>query len=76
MYPEEAVLAAKDAGAKVATPVHWGGFSLAMHPWKEPVERFVAEAEKLNQTICVPKLGQVVEVTDPPTLHKWWAETE
>ena len=76
MYPEEAVLAAQDVKAKVAMPVHWGGFSLAMHPWKEPVARFVAEAEKLNQPILVPELGQLVNISNPPKLNRWWEQLD
>ncbi len=44
LHPEEAVQAALDVNANVATPVHWAGFALALHPWKEPIERFTAEA--------------------------------
>ena len=76
MYPEEAVLAARDAGAKVATPVHWGGFSLAMHPWKEPVERFVAEAEKLGQRYLVPQLGEIVQLNAFNPVNAWWQQVE
>ena len=48
MYPEETVQAAIDAGVKNAMPVHWGGFALAQHHWKDPVQRFVNGPEKCS----------------------------
>ena len=72
MYPEEAVQAALDAKVKVATPVHWGGFSLAMHSWKDPIKRFYNEAKKQNLKMISPEIGEVVEVTDAATSKTWW----
>ncbi|WP_237332513.1 MBL fold metallo-hydrolase [Zobellia amurskyensis] len=40
MFPEESVQAALDAGVKKVMPVHWAGFALAQHSWKEPADRF------------------------------------
>ncbi|GIS54592.1 hypothetical protein Ct9H90mP29_16340 [bacterium] len=37
MFPHEAVIAAKDLRSEFFMPIHWGGFTLAMHPWDEPV---------------------------------------
>ena len=54
MYPEESIQAAVDLKAKLAMPIHWGGFKLAMHDWKEPVERFTKEAEKQKIEVCRP----------------------
>jgi len=71
MYPEESVQAAKDAQAKVAIPVHWGGFSLAMHHWQEPIDRFVKAAQKEKQEFCCPILGQPVSLGDTFDLP-WW----
>lgn len=72
MYPEEAVQAGIDARAKVITPVHWGGFSLAFHTWKDPVQRFVEEAQKKEQPFFVPKLGEVTEVGSQGENSFWW----
>ena len=54
MYPEESIQAALDAKVQVATPVHWGGFSLAIHSWKDPVKRFYNEATSKKVKICTP----------------------
>jgi len=71
MYPEESVQAALDAKVNVATIVHWAGFSLAMHHWKEPIERFSAEAEKQSLEMCTPKIGEVVKLKNLPQ-EAWW----
>ncbi len=39
LNPEEAVMAAKDARAKVTIPIHWGTFDLTDEPLRQPVER-------------------------------------
>ncbi|WP_053404876.1 MBL fold metallo-hydrolase [Persicobacter sp. CCB-QB2] len=73
MFPEESVHAALDAGVKIAVPVHWGGFSLALHHWKEPVERFQTAAVTNELKCFFPKLGEVF--TKDFTLGKnpWWS---
>ena len=73
MYPEESVQAAIDARAQKIMPVHWGAFSLAQHTWKEPAERFVAEAESKQLKYCLPALGQVFDVTCKE-IRKWWEQ--
>ena len=49
MYPEDSVCAARDAKVIKAIPIHWGAFGLALHHWKEPITRFVLEAEQKQQ---------------------------
>lgn len=71
MYPEEAVQSGIDVQAKVSIPVHWGGFNLSIHPWKEPVERFKAEAEKTKTNICLPRIGEIVEMGEEPQENNW-----
>ncbi len=72
MYPEEAVMASQEAFVKTAIPVHWGAFSLALHDWTEPVERFSAEATERKLKACYPRLGQIVEPGEEPSAA-WWA---
>ena len=71
LHPEESVQAALDVGAKVATPVHWAGFNLALHPWKEPIERFTAESEKKNLTLSTPRIGQIMPLAESGG-EDWW----
>ena len=37
MTPEQTVQAAIDLKAKILLPVHWGKFTLSLHPWYEPI---------------------------------------
>lgn len=71
LHPEESVQAAIDANVKVATPVHWAGFSLALHPWKEPIERFTAEANKKGLMLSTPRIGESLNLGDTGG-EKWW----
>lgn len=72
MFPEESVQAAIDATAKTAIPVHWGGFSLAMHHWAEPVIRFCKAAEKEQLDCITPQLGQIVIYGEKEKNSAWW----
>jgi L-ascorbate metabolism protein UlaG (beta-lactamase superfamily) len=73
LHPEEAVQAAIDVNAAVATPVHWAGFSLALHSWKEPIERFTDEANKNELRISTPQIGQMMELGKAGG-EDWWTE--
>lgn len=75
MMPEQTVQAALDVQAKLAIPIHWGKFALALHAWNDPATRFRQEADRLglpyffpriNETYAVPKLA----LSDP----LWWEE--
>jgi L-ascorbate metabolism protein UlaG (beta-lactamase superfamily) len=72
MHPEESVQAVLDAKCKIAVPIHWGAFTLAMHSWKEPAERFVREADKRNVTYSLPKIGEWVNLDADPVTEKWF----
>lgn len=72
MYPEESVQAALDAKVKKALAVHWGGFALAQHHWKDPIERFTAEAEKQSLAVSTPVLGELI--TFETETNHWWLE--
>ncbi len=71
MYPEEAIQAALDANVKMAVPVHWGAFSLALHHWKDPISRFVLEAKKKHQAYIAPKPGEVID-SGVKSNEAWW----
>ena len=57
-------------------PVHWGTFSLAMHPWDEPAERLLELAPKTGAQLLMPILGQPVEPAHAETVRAWWREVE
>lgn len=72
MGPENAVQAHLDLNGKVLMPIHWGTFNLALHPWKEPVERVMKAAEKNNVSLLLPTPGEVRIVADGAYNSKWW----
>ena len=72
MMPEQTAQAAKDLNGKVLLPVHWGKFTLSLHPWKDPIERVTIATQQLNQTITTPLIGEVVEFNKPFPNIKWW----
>lgn len=74
MFPEETVQAAIDLKAKVLMPVHWGKFSLAMHPWNEPIKRVVVAASTKQFPLVTPRLGETVIVNEYLPTENWWLE--
>ncbi len=75
MFPEESVRAALDAQASKIMAVHWGGFALAQHRWKDPIERFVSEAIKQGVNFLHPAIGELCTITDTVG-SKWWEESD
>jgi hypothetical protein len=73
MMPEQTVKAAKDLKAQVLLPVHWGKFKLALHPWTEPAERVLAEANKTGQALIFPAIGECFPLTKKTTAY-WWRQ--
>ncbi|NRQ39425.1 Zn-dependent hydrolase [Nonomuraea sp. NN258] len=72
MNPEEAVNAHLDLGGKLLLPVHWATFTLALHPWAEPVERLWREAKARDVKIVVPRPGEAIDAATPPSVDGWW----
>ncbi len=76
MMPEQTAQAAVDVKAKVLMPIHWGKFSLAMHPWKEPVERVALAAKELGIPLLTPRIGRIVNGPDMTLSEAWWDALE
>ena len=73
MMPEETVQAGIDVLAKKIMPIHWSGFKLALHDWKDPINRVQAKAKELGITVITPKIGQEILVQDSNTKYtNWW----
>lgn len=72
MTPEETVQAAIDLKAKVLFPVHWAKFVLSVHPWNEPIQRLMDEAEAKNQRVVAPFLGEIFVIGEPYIQQDWW----
>jgi L-ascorbate metabolism protein UlaG (beta-lactamase superfamily) len=63
MNPEEAARAFIDLNAKLLIPMHYGTFPLGNEPHNEPVERLLAEADRLgiSEQVLVPEEGVGIE---------------
>ncbi|MGM9475922.1 MBL fold metallo-hydrolase [Pedobacter sp. GSP4] len=72
MFPEQTVQAAVDLKAKVLMPVHWGKFSLAMHPWNEPIKRVVQAAAEKEFPLVTPRMGETVVLGGYMPTENWW----
>lgn len=74
MMPEESVLAGQEVRGRVLMPIHWGAFDLSIHEWTDPITRFKAEAEKREQDIIHPFIGERFELNQPLESVEWWKE--
>lgn len=73
MMPEETAQAALDLNAKVFMPIHWGSFTLALHSWKDPIQRVTTKADELKQPIATPKIGEsIILERESYPVSKWW----
>lgn len=72
MMPEETVQASADLRAKVLLPVHWGKFTLSLHPWREPIERALKHAQSMNMTLATPMIGEPLSLNQIPPQTHWW----
>lgn len=72
MMPEQTVQASLDLNADQLIPVHWGKFSLALHPWNEPVSRAHKEATLKSTNILSPKIGEAIEIGKTYRQEEWW----
>jgi len=75
MMPEESAQGAVDLKANIAMPIHWGAFTLALHDWTDPVERFTSKAKELGLNTTTPKIGEPI-LLNPGVFpsDKWWEE--
>ncbi|MGB3063400.1 MBL fold metallo-hydrolase [Sphingobacterium thalpophilum] len=75
--PEEWALETKDLQAKATMPVHSSKFALALHGWKEPMEKFYEVAEKEHSRLITPKIGELVDLSRLDTLYApWWRDVD
>ncbi|HMI60126.1 MAG TPA: MBL fold metallo-hydrolase [Puia sp.] len=72
MFPEQVVQAAQELKVKKLLPVHWGKFSLALHPWNEPIKLMTAAAVKVGQHFTAPLIGQPVLLNHHYPSSDWW----
>ncbi|GBG11625.1 membrane protein [Paenibacillus agaridevorans] len=74
MLPEQTVQAHLDVRGGLLLPIHWGGFTLAMHSWDDPAIRVTKEAERRGVTITTPMIGESIPLRTEGGYpnRKWW----
>ncbi len=72
MYPEEAAQASLDGLANRVMPVHWAGFALALHTWKEPAERFIEACKQQKVDFAMPQIGELLAISDMEEDPDWF----
>jgi len=72
MMPEQTAQAGIDLGAKVIWPVHWGKFTLALHPWNESPKRISKKAEELRLKLTTPVIGEQIIIPTTYPNRNWW----
>jgi L-ascorbate metabolism protein UlaG (beta-lactamase superfamily) len=72
MLPEQTVKAAEDLRATTLMPVHWGKFTLSLHPWDEPIHRVTAAARAAGLSITTPRIGEPVFVNQDYPGDAWY----
>lgn len=73
--PEETLKAARDLKAKRLMPVHSSKFSLAMHPWDEPLREISSLNEQYHIPLITPLIGEPVNLNDTTqAFTQWWKQ--
>jgi L-ascorbate metabolism protein UlaG (beta-lactamase superfamily) len=61
--------------AGMMMPIHWGLFNLALHAWKQPIERILELASEKGIPLWSPEPGVPTEVVAGVELRSdWWKE--
>jgi L-ascorbate metabolism protein UlaG (beta-lactamase superfamily) len=72
MTPEETVQAFIDVRGKVLYSVHNSTFALAMHGWREPLDRLAALSTEKNLALATPEIGEVMRIGAERSNVQWW----
>ena len=74
MGPDGAARSFKDMGAAgLLMPIHWGLFDLALHAWRQPIERLQEIADADGLKLWSPEPGTPTEVVGAVELRsRWW----
>jgi L-ascorbate metabolism protein UlaG (beta-lactamase superfamily) len=74
--PDNAARAFEAMGARgLMMPIHWGLFNLALHAWKQPVERMLEVADERGIKLWLPEPGAAAEVMGE-LRSGWWERWE
>ncbi len=63
-------------GSGLMMPIHWGLFDLALHGWRQPIERLLEVAGERGIKVWSPEPGLPTEVVRGVEVRSdWWRET-
>lgn len=74
MFPQEVVVAALHLNTKALLPVHWGKFALALHPWKESIERVTKASKDSGIHLFTPQIGAPLSLKEQYNTYPWWQD--
>jgi hypothetical protein len=60
--------------AGLLMPIHWGLFNLALHAWRQPIQRIAKIAQASGLKLWSPRPGQPTEVVPGEALLSDWHE--
>ena len=73
MGPDGAARTLRALGGGLLMPIHWGLFNLALHGWRQPMERITELAAQQNLLLFAPEPGRPTEVWPGETVTSgWW----
>jgi hypothetical protein len=59
--------------AGLLMPIHWGLFNLALHAWRQPIERLLEGAQTEPLKLWAPEPGLPTEVVRGVEVRSdWW----
>ncbi len=59
-------------GSGLLMPIHWGLFDLALHGWRQPMERMLEAADQRGILVWAPEPGRPTEVAGVELRSDWW----
>jgi len=76
MGPDGAAQAFAELGASgLLMPIHWGLFDLALHAWRQPIERLTENANQSGYKLWCPEPGAPTEVVSGCEYRSDWWQT-
>jgi L-ascorbate metabolism protein UlaG (beta-lactamase superfamily) len=69
----EALSGEDDGRRGLMMPIHWGLFDLALHSWRQPIERLMELADEKGIMLWAPEPGRPTEVAPGLEMRSdWW----
>lgn len=73
--PDRALEAHVALRGRVMFPIHWGLFDLALHEWRQPIERLLSIAPENGVDLWIPAPGVPTAFQGEPAQNLWWRQS-